>query len=194
MNGYWQSSRNLTNYNNSMDDEVTIEADGSEELGGIAGKPVEAKLAKLKVELERTKQERQEYLDGWQRAKADYVNALKRVESDLRSAATLGQTKAIMLFMPALDSLAQARASGEEIPAGFEAIARQLDTASKSIGLTTIGVVGEQFDPTLHEALGQDPVDSMDKDDVVTAVLQTGWKANDSVIRPAKVRVGHFEV
>ena len=53
--------------------------------------------------------------------------------------------------------------------------------------------MGEIFDPTYHEALGQDPVNSPEEDDQVTAVLETGWKANHEVIRPAKVRVGHFE-
>ncbi len=45
----------------------------------------------------------------------------------------------------------------------------------------------------LHEALGQDTVDTKEADDSVTAVLETGWKAAEAVIRPAKVRVGHFE-
>ena len=49
------------------------------------------------------------------------------------------------------------------------------------------------FDLHSHEALGQDSVDSAEKDDVITAVLEVGWKAGESVVRPAKVRVGHFE-
>ncbi len=56
-----------------------------------------------------------------------------------------------------------------------------------------MGKVGEKFDPLIHEALGQDPVDSENKDDTVTAVLETGWKIQDTIIRPAKVRVGRFQ-
>jgi molecular chaperone GrpE len=182
-----------------QDEDVIVEADGSEERGAseeeleAVESRADSKVAKLKAELEHAKKEKQEYLDGWQRAKADYVNALKRFEEDKRAAVALGQTKAVLLFMPALDSLARARQSGEEMPAGFEAIARQLEDAAKSIGLTTIGKVGEKFDPTMHEALGQDSAKSIEDDDTITAILETGWKANDSVIRPAKVRVAHFE-
>ncbi len=179
-------------------DDLTFEPNASEE--GMSEEELEAvesradsKVTKLKKELEVAKKEKQEYLDGWQRAKADYVNALKRFEGDKRSAVALGQTKAVLLFMPALDSLARARASGEEMPGGFEAIARQLEDAGKALGLAPIGMVGEKFDPSLHEALGQDPATSIEQDDMVTAVLETGWKAGGSVIRPAKVRVSHFE-
>ncbi|MDB5195266.1 MAG: hypothetical protein JWO84_450 [Parcubacteria group bacterium] len=181
------------------DEDVTIETDGSEEPGAseeeleAVESRVDSKVAKLKAELEHAKKEKQEYLDGWQRAKADYVNALKRFEEDKRSAIALGQTKAVLLFMPALDSLARARQSGEAMPAGFEAIAKQLEEAGKAIGLTPIGIVGEKFDPNLHEALGQDAAASMEDDDTVTAILEPGWKAGEAVIRPAKVRVGHFE-
>jgi molecular chaperone GrpE (heat shock protein) len=45
----------------------------------------------------------------------------------------------------------------------------------------------------MHEALGQDAAESEAEDDTVTTVLQTGWKAGEHVIRPAKVRVAHFE-
>jgi molecular chaperone GrpE len=182
-----------------QDEDVTIEADGSEERGSseeeldAVESRVDSKVAKLKAELEHAKKEKQEYLDGWQRAKADYVNALKRFEEDKRSAVALGQTKAVLLFMPALDSLARARQSGDTLPPGFEAIAKQLEEAGKAIGLTPIGVVGEKFDPGLHEALGQDPAATPADDDTITAVLEPGWKAGEAVIRPAKVRVAHFE-
>ena len=181
------------------DEDVTIEAEGSEERGGseeeleAVESRADSKVTKLKAELEHIKKEKQEYLDGWQRAKADYVNALKRFEEDKKAAVALGQTKAVLLFMPALDSLARARQSGEAIPAGFEAIAKQLEDAGKAIGLTPIGTVGEKFDPTLHEALGQDPAASEADDDTVTAILEPGWKAGEAVIRPAKVRVAHYE-
>jgi molecular chaperone GrpE len=175
-----------------MDEDVIIEADGSEELNG-EGPAADTKMGKLKTDLEHAKKEKQEYLDGWQRAKADYVNALKRFEEEKKMAVALGQTKAILLFMPAIDSLERARQAGMEMPAGFEAIAKQLESARTSLGLAPVGTVGEKFDPSIHEALGQDPVDTEEKDDTVTLVLEPGWKAGENIIRPAKVRVGHFE-
>lgn len=181
-----------------QDDDVVIERDGAEEDGMSEVELEEresradTKLTKLRKELEAAKQEGKEHLDGWQRAKADYVNALKRFEEEKAQAVRLGTVKAARAFITAMDSLARAEASGE-IPASFQAIAKQLHDAANSLGLETFGTAGEAFDPNLHEALGQDPVDSSDKDDTVTAVLEQGWKAGDLVVRPAKVRVGSFE-
>lgn len=173
-----------------MDDDVVVEADGSEELGGRGG-DAGAKVTKLKAELEMVKAEKQEYLDGWQRAKADYVNALKRFDEEKKGALNMGRVITVGAFIPAMDSLARAEGAGE-VPEAFKGIARQLHEAAKSLGLEQFGAVGETFDPTMHEALSQDPTDDAAKDDTVTAVLEPGWKSKDSVIRPAKVRVAHF--
>ncbi len=175
-----------------MNDDVIIESDGSEEIEVEDGDDrADAKVTKLKKELEQVKKEKQEYLDGWQRAKADYVNALKRFEEEKKGAVSLGTSISARAFLPAMDSLERAEASGE-IPESFAGIARQLHEAAKMLGLEKFGAVGEAFDPNLHEALGQDPTEDQSKDDTITAVLETGWKSKDIVIRPAKVRVAHF--
>ncbi len=174
-------------------DDVVIEADGSEELGGKSGGgDAGAKVAKLKAEIESLKAEKQEYLDGWQRAKADYVNALKRFEEEKKGALNLGRVVTVGAFIPVMDSLTRAEGAGE-IPEAFTGIAKQLHDAAKSLGLEQFGTVGEKFDPSMHEALGQDTTHDASKDDTVTAILEPGWKSKDSVIRPAKVRVAHYE-
>lgn len=172
-------------------DDVVVEADGSEELGGKGG-DAGAKVAKLKAELEKLKAEKQEYLDGWQRAKADYVNALKRFEEEKKGAMAMGRIVTVGAFLPVMDSLARAEGAGE-VPEAFQGIARQLHDAAKSLGLEQFGAIGETFDPNQHEALGQDATDDQSKDDTVTAVLERGWKSKEMVIRPAKVRVASFE-
>lgn len=149
------------------------------------------KLAKLREQLSTARKEKQEYMDGWQRAKADYVNLLKRFETESKSAKVGGVVKAVETLLPAFDALERSKEHGE-IPEGFLAIARQLESAFASLGLIAIGEAGEHFDPALHEALGQDPTDSADADDTITTVLEKGWKIGDAVIRPAKVRIAHF--
>lgn len=171
-------------------DDVVVEADGSEELSKEDAHEAPGKTAKLKKELEEAKKERQEYLDGWQRAKADYVNALKRFEEEKKSAVMLGTAISARAFIPAMDSLARAEGAGE-IPEAFSGIAKQLHEAVKTLGLEQFGKVGEAFDPNLHEALGQDATDEAEKDDTISAVLECGWKSKEAVIRPAKVRVFH---
>lgn len=151
----------------------------------------DARVKKLRAELEACRKEKTEYRDGWQRAKADYVNLLKRAASDAELSAFKGKIQAVETLLPAFDALERAREHGE-VPQGFLAIARQLETAFATLGLQEIGKKGETFDPMLHEAFGQDTVDSPEADDTVTAVLEKGWRVGDSVIRPARVRVGHF--
>lgn len=177
-------------------DDVTIETDGleegsSEEELEATSSRVDAKVKKLQAELEQVKKEKTEYLDGWQRAKADYVNALKRFEMEKLQAIDLGKVVAVRNFIPVMDSLTRAEASGE-VPESFKGIAKQLHDASKALGLTKFGEAGEEFDPNLHDALGQDTTDDQTKDNTVSAVLETGWKSKDVVVRPAKVRVASF--
>lgn len=168
--------------------EMVIEPENNEPRGH--GDP-EHKLNKLKGELEHIKKERQEYLDGWQRSKADYVNLLKRSEQGSKEAQVRGVVKAVETLLPAFDALERAKEHGE-VPAGFAGIAKQLEGAFASLGLEPVGEVGERFDPALHEALGQDPAKSEKEDDTISVVLERGWKIGENVVRPAKVRVAHF--
>jgi molecular chaperone GrpE len=184
-------------YSTYMDkDDVVIDADSSEgeelEIEETEER-IDAKATKLKQELDKVKKEKQEYLDGWQRAKADYVNALKRFEEEKKGAVELGKVITVGAFLPVMDSLERAAAAGE-IPESFQGIVKQLETAAHALVLEKVGVVGEAFNPNFHEALGQDETEDSSKEDTVTAVLETGWKSKEMVIRPAKVRVAHLKL
>ena len=179
------------------EDDVIIEADGSEEGGSeeeleAMESRADGKVVKLKKELEAVKKEKQEYLDGWQRAKADYMNAAKRFEEDRLQATNFGKMAVFKSFITPMDSLERAKALGE-LPEAFQAISKQLEEAAKAHGLMQFGEVGEKFDPQLHEALGQEPASSIEEDDTIVTVLERGWKVGEMVIRPAKVRVASFE-
>ena len=178
--------------------EPEVEAEGGDpERSEGEEEKAEVKIAKMREELAACRKEKQEYMDGWQRAKADYVNALRRFGEDARVSEFRGKVRAVETLLPAFDALERAK---EPLPAGrqvvnaegFLAIAKQLEGAFTALGLEEIGKVGEKFDPAYHEALGQDAVVSMETDNTITAVLERGWKVGDIVIRPAKVRVGHF--
>jgi molecular chaperone GrpE len=185
------------------DDEVKVEsetpegADGEIEISETEDL-ADAKVKKIRAELEACKKEKQEYLDGWQRAKADYVNASKRFEVDLKAARADGVGKAVEALLPAYDALERAKAHGDlpagrqGFPPGFEAIAKQLEGAFAALQFEAVGQVGEHFNPELHEALGQDAVSDMGQDDTITAVLEKGYRMGDRIIRVAKVRVAHF--
>ena len=165
----------------------------------------EGKVRKLREELSACRKEKQEYMDGWQRAKADYVNALKRFSEDAQAIELKGRIHAVLALLPAFDALQRAKAhlpampahagqAGGEIPVGFVAIARQMEDAFAALGLEELGQVGEKFNPAFHEALGQDPAQSLETEDTITVVLEKGWKIENIVVRPAKVRVAHFAI
>jgi molecular chaperone GrpE len=159
------------------------------------GDEVVSKVKKLKDEITTLRKEKQEYMDGWQRSKADYVNLLKRFEAETRAAKQAGVVKAVEALLPAYDALERAKEHLEaKLPSaeGFVAIAKQLESAFSSFGLSPLGKVGEAFNPLYHEAFGQDPVTEEEKDETITAILERGWKIGEEVVRPAKVRVGKF--
>lgn len=182
-----------------MDEEIEIDAEAAADRraqaadGDLADEELaeDTKVKKLKKEIETLRAEKQENMDGWQRSKADYVNALRRFEEEKKTAKDAGVEKAVEALLPAFDAIERAKAHGE-VPPGFEAIVRQLESAFTALGLESVGVVGDAFDPMMHEALGQDAVETEAEEDTVTAVLETGWKRGDHVIRPAKVKVGRL--
>jgi molecular chaperone GrpE len=173
-----------------MDDEFVVDQEAEENAARQGG--VDAKLAKLKAEVDTLRKEKQENMDGWQRAKADYVNALRRFEKEKAGAKEAGVTKAVEALLPAYDAIERAKEHGD-VPEGFAAIVKQLESAFASLGLVSIGEVGEEFNPEIHEAYGQDVVEDVSNDGKVTAVLEKGWKQNDRVIRPAKVKVAKHQ-
>jgi len=179
-------------------DDVTIESEARSDLASDESEVqgAENKIAKMREELSACRKEKHEYMDGWQRAKADYVNALKRFETDAKASELKGKVKAVETLLPAFDALERAKEHTGNPPAGgpegLLAIAKQIEGAFESLGLEEIGKVGEHFNPALHEAFGQDEVDSAEEDDIITLILDKGWKVGEVVIRPAKVRVGHY--
>ena len=174
-------------HGDDIDTEHVVEQDG-EEVAATAA----AKVLKLKEEIESLRKEKQEYMDGWQRSKADYVNLLKRFETGATASELKGKIEAIEVLLPAFDALERSK-EHSEIPEGFTAIAKQLESAFGSLGLEELGVIGEHFNPAVHEALGQDAADTLETDDTITVVLEKGWKIGDTVVRPAKVRVAHYQ-
>ena len=174
---------------NDIEKESVVEPVDDRE-GGDPEAAAEGKVKKLREELGTCKKEKQDYMDGWQRAKADYVNALKRFEEEKRVECNRGIERAVTELLPAFDALERAKEHGD-VPDGFSGIVRQLESAFASLGLTPLGAVGDMFDPSIHDAMGQDATENRDRDGKVSVVLEKGFKMNGTIIRPAKVRVAH---
>lgn len=120
-----------------------VDYEPEDEVGTVGA--MKAKLEKLKGELEHAKAERQEYLDGWQRCKADSINTRKETEARAsRSAETLREAL-VHDIIPALDSFDMATSSeawsavSDGFRSGMEQVQGQLLSALKNHSIERFG-------------------------------------------------------
>jgi len=140
-------------------------------------------------ELEQIKQEREEYLNGWKRAKADFVNYQKDEAKRREELVKFSNEYLIRDLLPIVDSLEMylAMTADSKEKKGVEMIYAQLVGELTKQGMEPIKALGELFDPALHEALGE--MEAEQPSGTVAAELERGWKLNGKVIRPTRVKV-----
>ncbi len=172
----------------SLDDSVVAEESASETI------------KKLREKLKKSETERLEYLTGWQRAKADMVNARKRDEQERKEFVKFANERLIESLIPVLESFELAMGNKEAWEKadknwriGVEYIYGQLKKALADSGLEEVDPAGKKFDPTRDEAAAYEPVDSTDKDHMITKVVQKGYNLGGRSLRPPKVNVGEFK-
>jgi molecular chaperone GrpE len=148
------------------------------------------------TEIERLTLERDEYLQGWQRAKADFANAKKRMEESMAEFRTMANEGMIEELLPVLSSFEMAfsnKAAWEKADKnwrmGVEHIYNQLKAVLDQNGLKEIDPIDQRFDPNLHEAVRYEQTDDAKKDHIVLAVAEKGYMLGSKLVRPAKVVV-----
>ncbi len=148
----------------------------------------------LEAQLAAAQAQANEYLDGWQRARADFANFRKRAEKDLEESYQNASVEALRKLLPILDDFDRAIANlpadkaEDEINKGFSLIHRKLTALLEGAGLKAFDPKGELFDPKYYEALGHEITDAVPSGHV-SSVLQKGYLHGERVIRPALVRV-----
>jgi molecular chaperone GrpE len=151
-----------------------------------------ARIKKLKAELGACKAERQEYLDGWQRMRADVANQKKE---DAQRHAQLHERaveEVLEDLLPALDAfdMAMQGAPWQAVDAnwrsGVEYIRNQLLSALGKHGVEVFGAEGEVFDAAKHEAVSGEEAEGSH---TITKVLRKGYRCGERIIRPAQVVV-----
>ncbi len=142
-------------------------------------------------ELVKTAAERDEYLALAQRTQADFENYRKRVARDAAQAQDRGVAKLAKELLPALDNLDRAIEAAEaEDPllAGVRLVRSELSAGLARLGIEAFAPLGEAFDPNLHEAVAQQPVEGA-QSGTVAEVYQNGYRMGETIIRPARVLV-----
>lgn len=147
------------------------------------------------TELEKVIAERDEYLAGWQRAKADFINSKKRTEEMMREFRTLANEGLIEELLPVLQSFEMAFANKEvwekadkNWRAGVEHIYSQLKGILDQNGLKEVSPIGEKFDPMVHEAIRFEKADNA-KTGTILQVVEKGYMLGSKLMKPAKVIV-----
>lgn len=158
-----------------------------------------ALIKRLREKLKKAVEEKQEYLEGWQRVRADFAN-FKREEAGMiqakedRIRAEFAET-----IIPALDSFEMALRSpsfnntSAEWKSGITSVYKELQKSLEKFGIVSFSPLGEMFDPKLHEAVREVEVGQPDKDHTVVSVERSGYTLNDKIIRPAQVSVAKFK-
>ncbi|WP_275007006.1 nucleotide exchange factor GrpE [Promicromonospora iranensis] len=139
------------------------------------------------AEVLKAKAEAAEHLDALQRERASFTNYRNRALRDQEAARNRGVQDVLTALLPVLDDVERAKQHGE-LSGAMAAIAEKLDQNLQKFGVERFGKVGEEFDPTVHEAL----MHSTDADATaatVNLVVEPGYKIGDKVVRAARVGV-----
>ncbi|MCS7057211.1 MAG: nucleotide exchange factor GrpE [Thermoflexales bacterium] len=152
-------------------------------------------IAALQKELQEAKAKADEYLDGWQRARAEFANYKKRQEqqnADLRAFATIDLIRKLLPIQDDFERAIKTLPEGITHMTWIEGvllIQRKLRLVLESEGVKEIEVrKNDPFDPALHEAISHDEAEGVESGHVIEEV-QKGYKIGDRVIRPTLVRV-----
>ena len=159
----------------------------------------DSKLQKVKKELKQCQAEKQEYLDGWQRSKADYVNLKKNSEDDKERIKSYANEDLILELITVLDSFEMAfkdQESWNNAPEnwrkGIEYIYNQFTQILDNYSVKTINPLGEDFDPNIHNCSEMLKVEDESKEGKIIEVLQKGYQIKDKLIRVPTVKVGEL--
>jgi molecular chaperone GrpE len=181
----------------SLEEEIVYDTDNSNELSGSSD--LEKKLKKVKEELKKCQSENREYLDGWQRTKADYVNLKKQSEENRKDFAKYANEEFIMELLPVLDSFDLAfknKESWEKAPpewrTGVEFIHTQLQNVLSGNNVQEINPIGMDFDPKEHNSIESVRVESEKDNGKILDVTLKGYKIGEKIIRHPNVKVGEF--
>lgn len=147
----------------------------------------------LKTQVEETAKKEQDIL---LRTRAEIDNMRRRTEQDIEKAHKFALEKFAKDILNTIDNLERALATpankeDESVKAlfdGVELTLKELVSTVGRFGVEAVGVVGDAFNPDLHQAISMQPAEGVESNQITT-VLQKGYTLNGRVIRPAMVMV-----
>lgn len=151
-------------------------------------------ISSIVKELEEAREKAGEYLDGWQRARAEFANYKKRVEREQAQVYQAAASHVIKRYLEIADDLERAlknrpeEGEGAVWAEGIDLIYRKFMAFLEAEGVKRMEAEGQQFDPNLHEAISQEDSQEHESGQIIEVIKQ-GYLIGDRVLRPASVRV-----
>lgn len=192
-----QGAEEETNYNEETVEEfVELDSEGEE----LSGKD---QMKKLREKIKKLEGEKQEYLNSWQRALADYKNREMQIEKDKKEWGGYAEKRFaedLLVVMDTYDAARSNREAWESVDSnwrsGIEYIFQTFENKLKDHGFEKFGNIGEVFDPNVHEGLGVIDLSEANtgenleyKDGKIAQIITSGYKYKGEVWRAAKVKV-----
>jgi len=172
--------------------EFEFNEDGEEDL--------KKTLKKLRADLKQAKKEKEEYLTGWQKERADFTNYKKDEEARRTMFSESMRERILSRFLSIMDSFSMAFANKEAWEKvddswrkGVEYIYSQMNSIFEEYGVKSVGEVGDSFDPNFHQSIEVITTNKKEQDHTVALVIQKGYKLAERVIRPARVNVYEYK-
>lgn len=129
------------------------------------------------------------------RARAEIENIRRRTEQDVEKAHKFALEKFSKELLNVVDNLERglqaldgADESVKALAEGVELTHKGLVSTLNQFGVEAVGVVGEAFNPELHQAISMQPAEGIEPNHI-SVVLQKGYTLHGRVIRPAMVMV-----
>jgi len=145
--------------------------------------------AELEAKLAEAEKQRDEYLSGWQRAKADFINYKKEEMRHLEEVARYGSEDLIKDLISVLDNFDLGLRTLEKagpVEKGIYLIRSQIEDILKKRGLEKVSVKpGDEFDPMIAEAMAEVP--STQPAGSIVEEIEPGYRLHDKILRPARV-------
>ena len=146
------------------------------------------------------KLEKEEYLTGWQKERAEFINYKKEEDNRKAMFSEAMRERILSRFLSVIDSFNMAFANKEAWEKvddnwrkGVEYIYTQLNAIFEEYEVKAIGEMGEIFDPNIHQSIESIPTDKKEQEHTVSHVIQKGYKLGERVLRPARVNVYEFK-
>ena len=154
----------------------------------------EISLEDLKKKLEECQKQSKEYLAGWQRARADFLNYKKAEIGRTKEIIEFANSNLILEILPILDNFdliekeLPTDLNNNEYIKGIFQVKTQLEDFLKNQGIEQINCLDNKFDPNFQEAVEE--VETKNKEPgIVIEEIQKGYLMNGKVLRPAKVKI-----